>query len=85
MLSFSFTITDPNGIHARPAGIFVQRMQEFKSTVSVSREGKTADGKKLIGLMKLRPKCGQTIDVTVEGEDEEACFQAAQETLKANL
>ncbi|MDR2351662.1 MAG: HPr family phosphocarrier protein [Deltaproteobacteria bacterium] len=85
MQSFSYTITDPNGIHARPAGIFVQKMQEFKSSITVSREGQTADGKKLLALMKLRPKCGQTITVTVEGEDEVLAAEAALESLKANL
>ncbi|MDR2350124.1 MAG: HPr family phosphocarrier protein [Deltaproteobacteria bacterium] len=85
MESFDYTITDPSGIHARPAGLFAQKMQEFKSVVTVSREDKSADGKKLIALMKLRPKCGQTIKVTVEGEDEKAAALAAEEFLKANL
>jgi phosphotransferase system HPr (HPr) family protein len=85
MLDFSYVITDPNGIHARPAGLFVKKMQEFKSAVTVSREENSADGKKLIGLMKLRPKCGQTITVRAEGEDEGAAIEAAREFLTANL
>jgi phosphotransferase system HPr (HPr) family protein len=85
METFTYTITDPNGIHARPAGLFVQKMQEYKSKVSVSREEKNADGKKLIALMKLRPKCGQTITIEVEGEDEKEAATAAEEFLKANL
>jgi len=95
MTEFSFTITDPNGIHARPAGLFAQKMQEFKSCITVVKDGQdagstnagstSADGKKLIALMKLRPKCGQTIVVRAEGEDEEAAAAAAKEFLTANL
>lgn len=85
MPEFTYTITDPNGIHARPAGLFAQKMQEFKSSISVNKDGQSADGKKLIALMKLRPKCGQTITVKAEGEDETAALEAAREFLTANL
>jgi phosphotransferase system HPr (HPr) family protein len=85
MQEFSYTITDPNGIHARPAGLFVQKMQEYKSTVTVNREGQSADAKKLIALMKLRLKCGQTFTVKAEGEDETEASAAAQDFLTANL
>jgi phosphotransferase system HPr (HPr) family protein len=85
MQEFSHTIADPNGIHARPAGLFAQRMQEFKSTVTVNRDGQVADAKKLIALMKLRLKCGQSFTVKAEGEDEAAAIEAARAFLKANL
>jgi phosphotransferase system HPr (HPr) family protein len=85
MKDFSYTITDPNGIHARPAGLFAQKMQEFKSSVTISRDAQSADGKKLIAVMKLRPKCGQTLTIKAEGEDEAAAIKAAREFLMANL
>jgi len=86
MTEFLYTITDPDGIHARPAGLFAQKMQGFKSNISIVKDdGQAADGKKLIALMKLRPKCGQTITVKAEGEDEDAALEAAREFLTANL
>ncbi|MCL2191807.1 MAG: HPr family phosphocarrier protein [Treponema sp.] len=92
MTEFSYTISDPNGIHARPAGLFVQRIQGFKSIVTVIKDDHAADGtkvstdgKKLIALMKLRIKCGQTIIVRAEGEDELVAIEAAREFLMANL
>ena len=85
MKEFLHTIKDPNGIHARPAGLFAQKMQEFKSVVTVKRDEQSADGKKLIALMKLRPKCGQSLVITAEGEDEDAAIEAAREFLTANL
>jgi phosphotransferase system HPr (HPr) family protein len=85
MQEFSYTITDPNGIHARPAGLLAQKMQEFKSNVTLNRDGQSADAKKLIAMMKLRPKCGQVITVKAEGEDETAALEAAREFLATNL
>jgi phosphotransferase system HPr (HPr) family protein len=95
MTEFAFTVTDPNGIHARPAGLFVKRMQDFKSGVTVVKTDSDsassdpgsvrADGKKLLALMKLRVKCGNTIAVRAEGEDETAAIEAAREFLTANL
>ena len=86
MTEFSYTIKDKDGIHARPAGLFVQKMQGFKSTVLIEKDdGTNADGKKLIALMKLRVKCAQTITVKAEGEDEAATVDAAKEFLTANL
>jgi phosphotransferase system HPr (HPr) family protein len=85
MQEFSHTIADPNGIHARPAGLLVQKMQEFKSNITLNKEGQSADAKKLIAIMKLRPKCGQLITIKAEGEDEIAAIDAAQEFLKVNM
>jgi len=85
MKEIFYTIKDPNGIHARPAGLFVRKMQEFKSVITIKRDEQSADGKKLFALMKLRPKCGQSLVITAEGEDEDAAVEAAREFLAANL
>jgi phosphotransferase system HPr (HPr) family protein len=85
MQEFSYTITDPNGIHARPAGMLAQKMQEFKSNITLNRDEQSASAKKLIAMMKLRPKCGQVITVRAEGEDEAAAIEAAREFLTANM
>jgi phosphotransferase system HPr (HPr) family protein len=68
MLEFEHTIKDPDGIHARPAGLFVKRMQGFTSAISIHRDNQQVDGKKLISLMKLRLKCGQTFKVRAVGK-----------------
>ena len=85
MKEFAHTINDPNGIHARPAGLFVQEMQKFKSMVTVRRDEQSADGKKLFALMKLRAKYGQILLIAAEGEDEDAAIDAARKFLTANL
>ncbi|AEF83738.1 phosphocarrier protein HPr [Treponema primitia ZAS-2] len=85
MLQFTHTITDPNGIHARPAGLFVKEMQVFKSNVTINREEQSASAKQLIALMKMRLKCGQTFTVIAEGEDEAVAIEAAKTFLASNL
>ncbi|MDR1470239.1 MAG: HPr family phosphocarrier protein [Spirochaetaceae bacterium] len=85
MKEFSYTIKDPLGIHARPAGLFVKKMQEFSSEVMVARGAEGCDAKKLLALMKLRIKTGETITLRINGADEEAAVGAAEAFLSENL
>lgn len=87
MKEFAYTITDPQGIHARPAGLFVKKLGEFKSTITISRgdNGASCDGKKLIALMKLKVKQNDTIIVKAEGEDESEVIESVKTYLSANL
>jgi phosphocarrier protein len=85
MQETAYTLKDPLGIHARPAGLFVKKLQEFSSTVTITRGDDSCDGKKLLALMKLRVKQGETITVKAEGDDEAAAVKATAEFLSANL
>lgn len=85
MKEFTYTITDPEGIHARPAGELVKKAKEFTSAVSIFKDGKKADAKKLFGLMGLGVKQGMEITVQAEGEDEEAAAAAMEAFLKENM
>ncbi|WP_010257514.1 HPr family phosphocarrier protein [Treponema primitia] len=85
MQQFTHTISDPNGIHARPAGLLAQQMQAFKSTITIKKDEQSASAKQLIGIMKMRLKCGQTFTLTAEGEDETAAIDAAKAFLASNL
>lgn len=80
MRTFEYTINDPVGIHARPAGVLSKKAKEFASTVTITNpEGKSAEAKKLMALMALGVKTGETVQVTVEGEDEDTAVEALQE------
>lgn len=85
MKVFEFIITDPVGIHARPAGQLVALAKTFSSTIRISGNNKSVDGKKMIAVMSLGIKHGQTVQVQVEGADEEAAFTALEQFLKTNL
>jgi phosphotransferase system HPr (HPr) family protein len=87
MKEFSYTITDPLGIHARPAGLFIKKLGGFKSIITIARTdtGVSCDGKKLLALMKLKVKQNDTIIIKAEGEDEAVAIEAAQAYLSKNL
>ena len=53
MKEFAYTITDPEGIHARPAGIFVKEAAKYACAVTISKDGKEVDAKRIFGVMGL--------------------------------
>lgn len=84
MKEFSYVITDAVGIHARPAGMLAKKAGEFKSVITVKKGEKKADTRRLMALMGLGIKCGDTITVSAEGEDESTAAQAIEAFLKEN-
>lgn len=85
MKKFNYTIQDEVGIHARPAGLLVKEAKKYKSKVMISKEGKTAEAAKLMALMGLGVKCGQNVEVMIEGDDEEAAYEGIKAFFEANL
>lgn len=85
MLTFDYTIQDELGIHARPAGVLAKTAKQFESTVKVAKNGKTADVRRMMSVMGLGVKRGETVTVTVEGADEEAAFAAVKAFFEENL
>lgn len=85
MEKFNYTVTDPLGIHARPAGLLVKKAAEYDSQITIEKDGKTGDAKKIFSVMGLGIKTGETITVTAEGRDEAEAADAVKEFLKANL
>ena len=65
MKTFTYTIKDDLGIHARPAGLLVKTAKNFNSEITIAKDGKSVNALKLMALMGLGVKCGDTITVTV--------------------
>ena len=86
MTSFTYTITDPVGIHARPAGLLVKEIKSHAgSAVTISKGDKSVNALKLMALMQMGIKQGDEVKVTVEGGDEQAVAAAIEAFFKANL
>jgi len=87
MKTIEYVVTDPVGIHARPAGILVKKAASCKSAVMLKNmeTGKSADAKRIMGVMSLGVKQGNKIELTIEGEDEDTASAALEEFLKENL
>ena len=85
MNEFKYTIKDPEGIHARPAGELVKAAKEFTCDIKMEKDGKANDCKKIFGIMGLAVKAGQEVTMTFDGEDEEAACEAISKFMQENL
>ena len=86
MKQFTHTIIDPIGIHARPAGLLAKAVETLDSKVTIAKaDGKSAEAKKLMAVMGLGVKTGETVTVTIEGGNEEANVAAMEQFFKENL
>ncbi|NCE65753.1 HPr family phosphocarrier protein [Pseudoflavonifractor sp. 524-17] len=86
MKQFTYTITDPVGIHARPAGLLVKAAKALDSAITIEKAGgKSAPATKLMALMGLGVKSGDTVTVTAEGGSEEASLAAMERFFQENL
>ena len=66
-----YTIKAPVGMHARHAGLLVQEAKKYASKVTFSLGERSADAKRILGLMALGVKQGDVVELDVEGEDED--------------
>ena len=85
MKSFSYTVKDELGIHARPAGMLVKEVKNFKSKVTLEKDGKVIDAARLMAVMSMGVKKDQTVTITVEGTDEDAAYDALKSFFETNL
>ena len=85
MKEFKYVITDPEGIHARPAGILVKQAAGYQSTVKIAKGEKSADAKRIFGVMGLGVKTGDEITITVEGAVEDTAAAELETFFKENL
>ena len=85
MKTFEYTIKDELGIHARPAGLLVKEAAKFKSAITLDSGAKKADAKRIMAVMSMGVKQGVEVTVTVDGEDEDAAFEAIKTFFETNL
>ena len=85
MKQFQYTIKDELGVHARPAGLLVKLAKQYTSAITIEKNGKTCDMRKLMAVMGMGIRQGETITVTAEGEDEVAAIEAVEKFLTENV
>jgi phosphotransferase system HPr (HPr) family protein len=69
-------LANPNGLHLRPSAAFVQLAERFQSNVTLSVDGRTADGKSLWDLLGLAAMPGSELTLVVDGPDAPAALDA---------
>lgn len=63
------TVKNKQGLHARPAALFVQVANKFDSRITVRRDKEAVNGKSIMGILMLGAEKGSTIIIEAEGED----------------
>ena len=85
MKEFTYTIKDEQGIHARPASILAKEAKKYESSITISKGENTVDVTRLMAVMGLCVKCGQDVQVEIDGADEEAAFEGMKAFFEENL
>lgn len=86
MKSFVYTICDPLGIHARPAGLLAKIAKGFEGTaITVEKDGNAVPADRLIRLMGLGVGRGDRVTVTADGMHEEKAIDALERFFRENL
>ncbi len=85
MKTFDYTVKDPVGIHARPAGLLIKEAKSYGDKITITKAGKSADATRLMAVMGLGIKQGETITVVVEGETEETTCENIKKFFEENL
>ncbi len=84
-ISLTFTVSDPDGIHDRPASQLVAKAQEFNSAITLRMDDRSVDAKRILGVMGFGAKQGDSIEVSVDGDDETAAAAELERFVKENL
>ncbi len=85
MVSQKVMIKNPTGLHLRPAGILCKEAMQFKSMITFSFKGSTANAKSVLSVLGACIKCGDEIEFTCEGEDEQIALKALVGVVESGL
>ena len=73
------------GLHARPATFFIQKANEFKSSIWVEKEERRVNAKSLMGVLSLGIVGGTNIRIIADGSDEEEAVSSLVELVKSGF
>lgn len=82
MEKLSFVVSDPVGLHARPATILVNQASKFSSNINLIYNGKSVNLKSIMGVMSLGVGQGADVTITADGDDAKEAIEAIADTMK---
>ena len=85
MVSQKVVIKNPTGLHLRPAGILCKEAMQFKSLITFSFKGNTANAKSVLSVLGACVKCGDEIEFVCEGEDEQEALKMLIQAVESGL
>ncbi|WKY46667.1 HPr family phosphocarrier protein [Eubacteriaceae bacterium ES3] len=75
-------IQNKAGLHAKPASLFVQRANDFKSEIYIKKEATRVNAKSIMGVMILAVQKGDEIEIEAVGDDEMKAVEALKEMIE---
>lgn len=85
MVSSKVAVQNSVGLHARPATFFIQRANEFKSSIWVEKDERRVNAKSLLGVLSLGIVKGTSISIIADGSDEEEAVKTLVELIESNF
>jgi len=85
MVSKEVVVNNQVGLHARPATFFIQKANEFKSSIWVEKEERRVNAKSLLGVLSLGIVKGTAVTLIAEGVDESAAVATLAELVESNF
>lgn len=85
MIQFNYTIKSDLGLHTRPAARITSRAEKYTSKIDIKCKGQKLNGKSLMGMIALKARKGDVLEVTIEGEDEAAARDGLMEIFEEVL
>ena len=79
------TVSNQVGLHARPATFFIQKANEYKSSIWVEKDERRVNAKSLLGVLSLGIVKGTVINLIADGPDEEAAINAPVELINSDF
>lgn len=85
MVSQKVTLTNTQGFHMRPAGIFAKEMGKYTSDIMLLYNGKRIDGKSVMNIIAACIRCGSEFEIQCSGEDEQNALKEAVALIESGL
>ena len=85
MFSKEVVVKNQVGLHARPATFFIQRANEFKSSIWIEKDARKVNAKSLLGVLSLGITKGTSVNILADGTDEEAAVASLVTLIETNF
>ena len=85
MLSREVTVVNVVGLHARPATFFIQKANEFKSSIWVEKDERKVNAKSLLGVLSLGIAKGMVVTIIADGTDENEAVDGLVDLVQTGL
>ena len=85
MVRQKVVIKNPTGLHLRPAGILCKEAMQYKSLITFTFRENTANAKSVVSVLGACVKCGDDIELTCDGQDEQEALDALVKAIEGGL